>query len=202
MSNCQKLDWIAEVVANPPEGCAIWPFGVNSHGYCHVTHNGKTRNAHRVALIILSGEDPAGLVAAHGPCHNRACINPLHVSWKTKKENALDRLRDGTALGPYRTSPSLPNCLFIDCLHKVSLGDYCWKHYRQISRARIQSEILDSVTCDPSLASQIMRVIKRKHGSAYHGVYFRKTLDKLARNNLLVKTGSRYQLGAEAKCPL
>ena len=55
--------------------------------------------SHRVALMLLTGIEPDGLVAAHGPRHNRACVNPHPehgMQWATHSENNLDKTRDGT----------------------------------------------------------------------------------------------------------
>ena len=96
-SKSEKLIWIESVVSNPPEGCAIWPFPrFNTGGYGGICYQGRTHNAHRVALMLATGVNPKGLVAGHGPCHNPACCNPNHLSWLTHSENQNDRLRDGT----------------------------------------------------------------------------------------------------------
>lgn len=86
---------LKSVVKNPPGQCVIWPYAISS-GYGIVWHGKRTWKAHRLALVLFSGENPEEKEAAHGPCHNRACINPLHLSWKSTSENARDRVRDGT----------------------------------------------------------------------------------------------------------
>ena len=50
-----------------------------------------------MALIIHTAQDYDNLLAAHGPCHNRACVNPHHLSWQTHKQNMNDKIRDGTS---------------------------------------------------------------------------------------------------------
>lgn len=39
-----------------------------------------------------------GLVIAHLPvvCHNKACVNPIHLREATRSENTLDKHLDGT----------------------------------------------------------------------------------------------------------
>jgi hypothetical protein len=96
-SNGEPLAWLREMLTNPPDGCAIWPFAVDpTSGYGIVQFNGQTRTAHRVSLVLFSGIDPPEQEAAHGPCHNRECCNPLHLAWKTQAENFGDKPRDGT----------------------------------------------------------------------------------------------------------
>jgi hypothetical protein len=87
------------VVADPPEGCVEWPFSMfGGTGYGAIWFEGKMMTAHRVALILASGKNPVDLVAAHGSCHNRPCVNPHHVEWSTQSKNVgEDRLRDGTS---------------------------------------------------------------------------------------------------------
>ena len=90
------MRFIKAAVSADTEECIIWPYGTAS-GYGLIRYKGKMRRASRLALILSTRQDPEELVAAHGRCHNRLCINPKHLSWKTATENCADKKRDGTA---------------------------------------------------------------------------------------------------------
>jgi len=76
--------------------CIIWPFPL-ANGYGMLKLDDLLTTAHRHACLRKHGDPPEpGMDAAHGPCGNRACINPRHLSWKTRSANLLDKRRDGT----------------------------------------------------------------------------------------------------------
>jgi hypothetical protein len=105
----KNYEYLVDVISTPTDDCLIWPHGKIGDGYGAVEVDGKPRLAHRLALELTKPR-PAGKVcsvknewvegdklhAAHGPCHNRSCFNPQHLSWKTRAENQADRKRDGT----------------------------------------------------------------------------------------------------------
>lgn len=79
--------------------CILWPFSLDRKGYGKVSIDGKTIVASRYSLIFHKGEPPEeGMFACHEPvlCHNRSCVNPNHLSWKTCQQNAKDRILDKT----------------------------------------------------------------------------------------------------------
>jgi hypothetical protein len=82
------------------DDCKIWPYGTNGkNGYGMLSVDGRMRPVHNLACEDMWGPAPQpGMVAAHGPCHNRLCWNGAHVSWKTFAENTADMDRDGTKL--------------------------------------------------------------------------------------------------------
>ena len=93
----EPLKFLEDAVKNPdPDACVIWTFGTFSNGYGSARKDGKTMKAHRLALIMFTGTNHPHLEAAHGECHDRLCVNPLHLRWATAKENNADRKRDGT----------------------------------------------------------------------------------------------------------
>lgn len=91
----EPLRWARRLAANPPEGCVEWPFATNGNGYGWAWYQGARIGAHRLLLVLRTGQNPKDKDAAHGPCHNRACVNPNHLSWSTRLANVRDQKRDG-----------------------------------------------------------------------------------------------------------
>jgi len=94
------MKFLLAVVADPPDRCVLWPHTVSATGYGRVMVDGKIKNAHRIALQLFTAMDGKGLLATHGPCHQRLCMNPIHMSWGTAATNSADRIRDGSVPSP------------------------------------------------------------------------------------------------------
>lgn len=83
--------------------CLICDYSL-SRGYPGITvggRKGKRMLCHRLMFENHIGRPIAdGMDIAHKPiiCHNKRCVNPLHLSEKTRKENLADRILDNTVL--------------------------------------------------------------------------------------------------------
>lgn len=75
--------------------CVLWPYSKDGNGYGQFGHLGEVYRAHKFLCQLVHGEAPDGHEAAHS-CGNAACINPQHLSWKTRSENELDKRTHGT----------------------------------------------------------------------------------------------------------
>lgn len=82
--------WTGMIRTRPPVG-----------GYGVLANKGRLVMAHRVSWELHNGPIPEGLLVLH-KCDgggNRWCVNPLHLSLGTHKENADDKRRVGRHLG-------------------------------------------------------------------------------------------------------
>jgi predicted XRE-type DNA-binding protein len=133
-----RYQQLLEMIKQPGAACIEWPYCLNSHGYGHLIANGRRVGAHREALqefdpapngkiCSVKGEWVSGdkLDAAHGPCHNPQCINPLHLSWLTRAENLADRKRDGTEVkGEHNGMSKLDAEEVAEIRAKYAIGQY------------------------------------------------------------------------------
>jgi len=76
--------------------CLMWPFSVDSRGYPNIRRGGKTRMVSRLLCIVTRGPPPTPAHQAAHDCGKRLCINRHHLNWKTRIENAADRVQHGT----------------------------------------------------------------------------------------------------------
>lgn len=78
------------------EECLLWPYGFGSHGYGSLTFRGKSGSAHRFVCAEVHGEPPTPQHDAAHSCGIRGCVNPAHLRWATRSENAADMVEHGT----------------------------------------------------------------------------------------------------------
>src|ERR1043166_514031 len=87
------------LVGHQGDECVKWPFYTNPNGYGQVGWHRKLTYPHRVMCELTHGTAPEGHEAAHSCGNgNQGCVNPKHLTWKTKSQNRLDALEHGTGV--------------------------------------------------------------------------------------------------------
>lgn len=90
--------FLIEVVMNyTGDDCLKWPFGRGSHGHGDIWWGGKKRVASNLVCELRHGPAPhPDLQAAHS-CGNGhlGCVNPKHLRWATRSENAIEAVEHG-----------------------------------------------------------------------------------------------------------
>lgn len=95
--NGKGIKWLLAHIDYNGRGCLTWPFST-ANGYGNLGYMGEVLYAHRVMCQLVHGNAPSPQHEVAHSCgrgHLR-CIDPRHVSWKTKSENMLDSTQHGT----------------------------------------------------------------------------------------------------------
>lgn len=86
--------------------CWRWTGATDDKGYGSFWFAGKRRWSHRVSLWFFRGESLADGREGDHECHNHSCVNPFHLTSKTKVENsAIKPWHDRSA---YPASDNVP----------------------------------------------------------------------------------------------
>jgi len=76
--------------------CIVWvgAISTNGYGFAWDAPNWKVTGAHRLSYRYHFGDIPTGLYVMHS-CDRRECVNPLHLSVGTCKDNMADCVAKG-----------------------------------------------------------------------------------------------------------
>lgn len=82
------------VVVYDGDDCLIWPYSLLNNGYGVL----NKKVVSRMACEKRHGPPPDEKYDAAHSCGkgHLGCVNPMHMSWKTRKENMADQLEHGT----------------------------------------------------------------------------------------------------------
>lgn len=123
----------------PTDQCVLWPKGrFKSGGYGKFSEDGRTKYAHREALISVTGAE--GEQAAHN-CRNPHCFNPQHLEWKTAKQNLADTFRDSThrrgeRYGANKLTTTQVQAIIADTRSQSAIAEEYGMNQSQISRIK------------------------------------------------------------------
>lgn len=104
------LAFLSSVERHEGDDCLLWPFTRNDNGYPQLWVGGRLEYAHREMCRRRHGNPPTPVHEAAHSCGkgHLGCINPRHLSWKTRTENAADMVGHGTRLrGEHNPSAKL-----------------------------------------------------------------------------------------------
>jgi DNA-binding transcriptional regulator YiaG len=91
------IAFLRALIGHSGDACITWPLS-RQRGYAIVGLNGKIFKAHRLMCELAHGAPPSPDYEAAHSCGrgHHGCVNPNHLSWKTRAENQQDRRRHNT----------------------------------------------------------------------------------------------------------
>lgn len=103
--------WIDEHKGYDGDDCIEWPFYRGDNGRGVIGRGKKSRTAPRAMAIAAHGEPPTPEHEAAHSCGNGhlGCMNPRHIRWATRIENAADRCAHGMTVRGARVNTARLN---------------------------------------------------------------------------------------------
>lgn len=91
------ITFLRDNVSYAGDDCLPWPMSRHPTGYGSFGFERKILYAHRVMCELVHGPAPS---PAHECAHScgkghLGCVNPRHLSWKTRAENEQDKIAHG-----------------------------------------------------------------------------------------------------------
>jgi len=146
----EPLNWIKDNSKYSGDECLKWPFDTSAYGYGVVKQDGKKRVASRVMCEVAHGLPPRGKImdAAHS-CGNGhlGCVNPKHLRWATRAENAADKKVHGTHREGEKTNFASITEAQAELIIKIAMS----------GSHTPQKEIADRVGVSVSIVGKILR---------------------------------------------
>ena len=103
------MEWLRQHADYKRDDCLKWPMALDDKGYGMVSLGDVMWRAHRMMCTLAHGPAPSKKHEAAHSCGrgHQGCVNPRHLSWKTRAENQQDRVKHGTHGSGSRGGPHL-----------------------------------------------------------------------------------------------
>jgi hypothetical protein len=85
----------AKVIRKDDSECWEWLGAKNNRGYGQLRVNHKSVLAHRLSVLISTGEPPPESLLVCHHCDNPGCVNPKHLFVGTYSDNVVDMYNKG-----------------------------------------------------------------------------------------------------------